>query len=78
MHTNNFQTYQALKGMARNLMKVPLITIQMDYGFIVPQELIDILCVEPGETSEVEEEGEEDLATDVDNIIDVVYEDESD
>ena len=43
-------------------------------GFIVPQELIDILCTEPSnDTSE-----EEDLTTEADNMIDVVYEDESD
>ena len=44
------------------------------HGFIVPQELIDILCTEPSnDTSE-----EEDLTTEADNMIDVVYEDESD
>ena len=42
--------------------------------FIVPQELIDILCTEPSnDTSE-----EEDLTTEAANMIDVVYEDESD
>ena len=43
-------------------------------SFIVPQELIDILCTEPSnDTSE-----EEGLTTEVDNMIDVVYENESD
>ena len=47
-------------------------------GFVVPQELIDIFSVEPNETSEEEEEGNDDLATEADNMIDVVYQDESD
>ena len=40
-------------------------------GFIAPQELIDILNVEPNETSEEEEEGNDDLATEADYVIDV-------
>ena len=56
-HTNSFQTYQVLMVMAGKLMKkVPLITNGL-VVFIVPQKLIDILCVKPSETSKDVEEG---------------------
>ena len=44
-------------------------------GFIVPHELIDILCTQPD--IEPADKGR-DLSTEVDNMLDMVYEDDSD
>ena len=72
--TKKIKTYQALKGMARNDEK-GAIDYEWASGFIVSQELIDILCVEPSETSKAEEERDEEIATEADNMIDIVNED---
>ena len=51
--------------------------IECTSGFIVPQELIGILCNGPSvDTGGIEED--EDLATEADTMINIAYEDASD
>ena len=61
-----FPNVQSPEGHDWKLDEGGIINYEWTSRFIVPQELIDMLCVEPSETRKEEKEGDEDLSTEAD------------